>query len=64
MPVGLYIFIVFNTSVLADAGIEPRTVAVYALTVRAAISTRLHLVHLYILSTIGYISSTKIHLIH
>ncbi len=42
---GTYILCtVFNTNVSAYAGIEPRTVAVYALIVRAA-TTKLHLIH-------------------
>jgi hypothetical protein len=32
-------------SMATDAGIEPKTVAVYALTVKAAIHQRLHLIH-------------------
>jgi hypothetical protein len=33
---GLFLRTVYNNTVSADVGIEPRTVAVYALTIRAA----------------------------
>ncbi len=44
---------IFETTVSANAGIEPRTFAVYAFTVRAA-----NYKQGYISFTLGYISST------
>ncbi len=43
-PLGLFLYTVVNTAVSEYAGIEPRSIAVYALTVRADSYYRLHLI--------------------